>query len=116
MEEKDAELLSEFKTKSKKISLVQPEDFEELLQILSDCEMVIGMRLHFLIAASLAGCKVGGIAYSDKVEGILKQLDLTFLLPQFCTSTMLQELLKKAKEASHLEEQRKKVGEVFEQI
>lgn len=55
-----------------------PKDFAELISLLNECEYCIGMRLHFLIAGVLAGCKVYGISYSLKVSGILRALSLPF--------------------------------------
>ncbi len=58
--------------------VVLPKDFSELVSLLNQCEYGVGMRLHFLIAGVLAGCKIHGISYNLKVAGLLKALDLPF--------------------------------------
>lgn len=93
-----------------------PKDFAALCELLSDCEFAIGMRLHFLIAAVMSGCKVGAIAYSDKVIGIMKELNLPYVTPSTVCEKSLADLLKKAKRISGYALQKKRAEEMFKKI
>ena len=95
------------------VMIVIPKDFGEMVQILSTCEKAVGMRLHFLIAAALAGCKIFGIAYSSKVRGVLESLDLPFVGTSNLVET-LQCNISTAREAKHLDVQREKAQGMFE--
>nr|HPO06257.1 polysaccharide pyruvyl transferase family protein [Candidatus Gracilibacteria bacterium] len=76
MEESDVPVLHQISQGN--YPVLVPQNYQELLEILGKTEKAIGMRLHFLIAASLAECKTGGIAYSSKVKGILHDLELNY--------------------------------------
>ena len=54
--------------------IVNPKDFEELIEILNDCEFTIGMRLHFLIASSLSGTPFITLSYSQKTTALAEEL------------------------------------------
>ncbi|HPO06295.1 MAG TPA: polysaccharide pyruvyl transferase family protein, partial [Candidatus Gracilibacteria bacterium] len=76
MEESDVSVLHQISQGN--YPVLVPQNYQELLEILSKTEKAIGMRLHFLIAASLAECKTGGIAYSSKVKGVFQDLELPY--------------------------------------
>jgi len=94
--------------------LHQPKNYQELSEILGKCELAIGMRLHFLIAATCMHCKVGALAYSPKVESLMQSIEIPFLLPSQWTPKNLDELFKKAAYGKHLGEQKTKAKASFE--
>jgi polysaccharide pyruvyl transferase CsaB len=51
-----------------------PENAEEVIKEIKKFDLVIGMRLHSLIAAKLAGVPAIGFAYSRKVKAFAKNL------------------------------------------
>lgn len=113
MEIKDREVLNKIADISDIRTLT---DFTALCELLAECEFAIGMRLHFLIAAIISGCKVGAIAYSDKVAGIMKELYLPYLTPASVCEKTLTELLKRAKKVSGYGAQKKRAEEMFKKI
>jgi len=115
MEDNDEVILREY-VKHHHVFMAIPENFSELLQILKTCEKAIGMRLHFLIAAAIAGCKVGGISYSSKVKGILDELELLHISPKEISLGNLENLFKKVSIAKNLEAQKKKAVEMFKEL
>jgi len=48
----------------------------ELLALTAGCDLLIGMRLHALVFAALAGVPPVGISYDPKVDGLMEQLGL----------------------------------------
>ncbi len=48
----------------------------ELLALIAGCDLLIGMRLHALVFAALAGVPLVAISYDPKVEGVMEQLGL----------------------------------------
>lgn len=48
----------------------------ELLALIAGCDLLIGMRLHALIFAALAGVPLVGISYDPKVDGLMEQLGM----------------------------------------
>ena len=114
MEQMDKKLLGKFVRKGVKVTY--PNDFHELLDLLCCAEMAIGMRLHFLIAAAMAGCKVGGLSYGLKVSGVLDELNLPFISIEDFSYDNLKKLQCRAKEAENLVEVRKKAGDMFEAL
>ncbi|MCD5406610.1 MAG: polysaccharide pyruvyl transferase CsaB [Desulfotomaculum sp.] len=48
----------------------------EFTGILSCCQIIVGMRLHALIMAAVAGVPVVGISYDPKIDRFLRQLGL----------------------------------------
>jgi polysaccharide pyruvyl transferase CsaB len=113
MEPKDKEILSKITDES---SVTVPQNFSSLCQLLAECEYAVGMRLHFLIAAVISGCKVGAIAYSDKVIGIMKELGVPYVTPSSACEKSLADLLKKAKKVTSYSLQKKRAEEMFEKI
>jgi L-malate glycosyltransferase len=51
-----------------------PKSAEELICVLENADMVIGMRLHAVIFASSASTPVIGLSYDPKVEAFMKEL------------------------------------------
>ena len=49
---------------------------QELLAIVSECDLMVGVRLHSLVFAVVAGVPVAGISYDPKVDSFLAQLEL----------------------------------------
>ena len=54
--------------------IFKPKNFSELLEILSDAEFCIWMRLHFLIASAILWKKMLAISYSQKVRWIMEKI------------------------------------------
>lgn len=54
--------------------IIQPEPWtpSQLLGVLGRCELIIGMRLHALILAAIAGVPSVGLSYDPKVENFLR--------------------------------------------
>lgn len=77
-------------------------DFEKLTEFLSNCEICIGMRLHFLIAATLSGSKVVGVSYSQKVSGLLEDLSLKTIEFEAMNETSLKEAVESAQTAKNV--------------
>ena len=46
---------------------------QEMLAVIGQCRFLIGMRLHALIFAALAGVPAEGLAYDPKVEAFMRQ-------------------------------------------
>jgi len=53
-----------------------PMPARELLSLMAGSDLVVGMRLHALIFAALAGVPLVGITYDPKVDGLMDQLGL----------------------------------------
>jgi polysaccharide pyruvyl transferase CsaB len=70
-----------------------PESAEEILQLVKKFDAVIGMRLHSLISARLAGVPSIGISYSRKVAEFQKAQQQKFLEAKNFTSEKLLKLL-----------------------
>ena len=102
-EDQDFTFLKTFENKNR--PLIQARDFLELEKILSSCEVALGMRLHFLIAASKSGCKVGALAYASKVQALMNELKVPFLEPKDWDEEGLTALFKNASPAQHLDRQ-----------
>ncbi len=114
MEEQDRILLEQYEDEGVKI--IFPDNYESLLQLLNTCEAALGMRLHFLIAAAIADCKVAGISYSSKVDGMMELLELPHQTPQELTEKTVIDLMGKAKKAMHVDEQRLKAKEMLKEL
>lgn len=102
-DELDKELLSTYG------SVLYPKDYATLVKVLKECETAVGMRLHFLIAAVLAGSKVYGLSYNLKVAGILEELGLPHVSYPFAKIE-----LPKAKHASRIQEARASAEAMFD--
>lgn len=77
MSREDLRLLEQVaRLTGRKAELVQPASAEEALGVLASCEAVVGMRLHSLILGALAGCRLLGVSYDPKVDGLLGALGL----------------------------------------
>ena len=48
----------------------------QLISFLGKCEFAVGMRLHFLIFAALAGVPFVALPYASKVTGLIEELDM----------------------------------------
>ena len=73
--------------------LALPESAEEILQEIKKFDVVIGMRLHSLITARLAGVPSVGISYSRKVAEFQKSQQQKFLEAKDFSSEKLLKLL-----------------------
>ncbi|MDA8096468.1 MAG: polysaccharide pyruvyl transferase CsaB [Desulforudis sp.] len=65
--------------------LEKPCDFSELIGICTHLDLAIGMRLHFLVFAVLAGVPLVGLPYDPKVSRFLGRLGLDPGLPGVIT-------------------------------
>ena len=52
---------------------------EELLGVMGSAQLVLGMRMHAIIFAAVAGVPAAGISYDPKVTSLLKELKLPIL-------------------------------------
>ena len=66
------------KMKSKSMLLKNTYNAVDLMGIISRCEMVVGMRLHFLIYAVSVGVPVIGLSYDTKIESMLLYLNQNY--------------------------------------
>ncbi|MBT4937038.1 hypothetical protein HON22_03895, partial [Candidatus Peregrinibacteria bacterium] len=108
MEKDDERVLGDVYKKiknSSSVMMVVPQNYRELISILTTCEKAIGMRLHFLIAAAISGCMLSGISYSSKVQGILEQVKIPYVLPKDISENTLKKLFADAKKAENLDKQ-----------
>jgi len=60
---------------------VQQHTVEELIGMLGSMDMVIGMRLHSLIFATVGGAPVVGISYDIKVDSFINDIDSDACIP-----------------------------------
>ncbi|MBE6588007.1 MAG: polysaccharide pyruvyl transferase CsaB [Ruminococcaceae bacterium] len=58
-------------------------DGDELYCLLEKASFAVGMRLHFLLTAALAGTPLVALSYDCKVEGCLEELAEGFILSAF---------------------------------
>ncbi len=110
MEKRDEIILKQFIKPF--VSLIVPKNYNELLEVLSSCDTVIWMRLHFLIAGIISQCKVWGISYSSKVKWVLNQFKIPFITPS-CELKELKSLLNNVKVVKNLDKQKKQIDEMF---
>ncbi len=66
------------KMKCKSMLLKNTYNAADLMGIISRCEIVLGMRLHFLIYAISVGVPVLGLSYDTKVESMLSYLQQSY--------------------------------------
>lgn len=66
------------KMKCKSVILKNTYNAADLMGIISRCEIVLGMRLHFLIYAISVGVPVLGLSYDTKVESMLSYLSQNY--------------------------------------
>jgi len=76
--------------------IIQPEPWTptQLLGVMGRCELIIGMRLHALILAAIAGIPSVGLSYDPKVENFLRasgqtSIKLSDLTPEYLVETFL---------------------------
>ncbi len=65
------------KIKGKSYLIANEQSAENLMGIISRCELMIGMRLHSLVYATTVNTPVIGLIYDPKVEGFLKYINET---------------------------------------
>lgn len=58
------------------VVLERPCDFSELIGVCAHLDLAVGMRLHFLVFAALAGVPLVGLPYDPKVSRFLARLGL----------------------------------------
>lgn len=92
------------------------QTFDELITFLSTCEFCLGMRLHFLIAAALSGSKVLGLSYTQKVSGILKEIDVPFLNIENLNEEDLKDSIQKQRSAKNVAGLHKEALALLEQL
>jgi polysaccharide pyruvyl transferase WcaK-like protein len=56
-------------------------DWRDLVRHYMDVEVVVSARYHGILCAAYAGCRVGAIARSSKVEALAKELRIPFCTP-----------------------------------
>lgn len=94
-------------------TIVLPKDFDELLSILSRCEMCIWMRLHFLIASAILWKKMLAISYSNKVKWVMDNIWINCINLDCEDFWMIDELFK---DPINVEREREKVGKLNEEF
>ncbi|MDP6417937.1 MAG: polysaccharide pyruvyl transferase family protein [Candidatus Krumholzibacteria bacterium] len=84
------------------------ESVENIIALMGACEFLLGMRLHALIFASLAGTPFGALPYDRKVEAFMEMLGLqdSLLLPDEFGQVEAMDAL-----VSRLRDARKRGGE-----
>ncbi len=56
------------------VRIVEPESAGEMLSVLAGAKLTIGMRLHCLIYAAVAGVPMIGLSYDPKIDALLRSL------------------------------------------
>lgn len=51
-------------------------NFKEMLSLVKNIDIILGMRLHFLIFAAVAGIPMVGVSYDPKVDSFLRQVQM----------------------------------------
>lgn len=74
-------------------------DFRQALTMISQTELMIGMRLHALVFAALAGVPLVGLSYDPKIDGFLARLGLAPAGP--VAEIRAEDILIRAEEALH---------------
>jgi len=69
-------------------------DYQKTLELISRAQAVVGMRLHSLIFATLSETPFLALSYSQKIDGLINDLDLSDLLLSW-KNLQLSELQKK---------------------
>lgn len=78
--------------------VVRTNDPDELYCLLEKASFALGMRLHFLLTAAIAGTAAVALSYDPKIEGCLKPLGIDTVVSAFDFSKdELQELINKAR-------------------
>jgi len=67
------------KNQKKRVLIIIPKDKQELIHILSQTQIAIGMRLHFNILCALTKTPFLPIYYSDKVKSLCTELKISDL-------------------------------------
>ncbi|MGM0501210.1 MAG: polysaccharide pyruvyl transferase CsaB [Bacillota bacterium] len=69
---------------------------EELIGVIARCDLMLGVRLHSLVFAAVAGVPVAGISYDSKVDSFLAQLGLEAVtaIDNFNQAVVYDKLLK----------------------
>ncbi|WP_158157149.1 polysaccharide pyruvyl transferase family protein [Vibrio alginolyticus] len=60
--------------------MTRPESYNDLIEILSDCEYVFAQRLHAVLPSISLGKKVVALKWDSKLESIISDLDLRKIL------------------------------------
>ena len=74
-------LKAEIEAAGGKAVIYMPELAGDLISILHDSELTVGMRLHSIIFASSAEVPVIGISYDPKIDAMMKELGQDYLIP-----------------------------------
>ena len=111
-----------FLEKIPNIVIVTPESFSELLSLLSDCEKVIGMRYHFLLASILAQAPfIGAIGYGTKIAALSGQAGIPYIDSQKISQKSLKNMIETEtpldeKQLIMLQKQAKKTVDAFKKF
>ncbi|MFA5947607.1 MAG: glycosyltransferase [Candidatus Gracilibacteria bacterium] len=114
LEERDVIIMSEFADEETGVAFFK--NLDELKNVLLDCEFAVGMRLHFLISAAIARCKVFGLSYDPKVKGLLNDMDVSYFNIDDLSEEKMKEILRLAEESNNLSELHEKSCSIFEQL
>lgn len=80
-------------------TVVRPTDANELYFLLEKSSFAVGMRLHFLLIAAIAGTPSVALSYDPKVDGCMRSLGIDTVVPAFDFSeSELESIIKKARE------------------
>lgn len=100
MGDNDEQLLSDFRLMlpmpSCQVQVIRPEDPHDVLRIVNGADLMIGMRLHSIILASVQGVKSVAISYSDKVERFCRSANINWLALDSLTEKKLRNSIEKA--------------------
>lgn len=97
-------------------------DYKDALHFIEKARIVLGMRLHSLIFATLTATPFLGLSYSSKVSGLLKDMEMSEYMVEWDNFSLkdLQErfdilMNKREQIQAHLKKQRAKLAQLAEE-
>lgn len=114
MEEDDLRILRE--KLNLDLEVYQPKSLEELSSRLGEAEACIGMRLHFLVAATMSGAPLMGLSYATKVSSLLDQFNLPYVASETLLLSRLRDKFKEARSLTDLKQARRRIKDMFKQL
>lgn len=95
-------------------------DIHEKISILSECSLLIGMRLHALILSAVANTPMIGISYDPKIDSFLQQVNQPIIGNvdgDWTTATLHSMAIKQLEQTEYVQETLgQRVEELREQI
>jgi polysaccharide pyruvyl transferase CsaB len=94
--------------------LLQPKSLQELMQLMSESELAIGMRLHFYIAALISKTPLVALSYSLKCDALLDELAHPYVRVNALSKGKLMKLIKSKPKPVNIEKQKQAAQEAFD--